>query len=868
VPETERQEVPTRATCVVIGAGIVGNCLVGHLARLGWTDMVLLDKGPLPNPGGSTGHASNFIFPTDHNKEMAFLTLESQRQYVDLGVNGECGGIEVARTPDRMEEFNRRMTSAKAWGIEARLLTAAEIKELVPFVDESVVLGGFYTPSVSVVDSLQAGTLMREEAVASGALQVFANTEVLSIETEPGADACDSRPVVRAVVTNKGRIACDQVAIACGVWSPRIAEMAGATIPLTPAVHQMADVGPIEVLVETNKEVAFPIVRDMDTFCYERQSAGSMEVGSYAHRPIFHHPDDIPSNEESALSPTELPFTADDFDRELEGALELMGEILETAEIRYAINGLLSLTPDAMPVLGETVEVANLWSAAAVWIKEGPGIAQLVAEWMTHGYPHMCDPHTSDISRFYPHERTEHHILARCAEHYNKTYGIVHPREQWGSERGMRRSPFYAREEALGAVFFDARGWERPQWYESNAALFEKYPQAKVDRPHEWDRRWWSPITNAEHLAMRDSVGMVDLTAFNEFDIEGPGAKDALQYIVVNNVDVPVGRSIYTPLLTPAGGFRGDLTIQRLGEEHYRVITGAFDGGRDQYWFRKHLSTQPSGGGSVTFTDRSQAICTLGLWGPNAANVLAKIVTPERQFAGAAVDLSQSAFPYGSVRDMLIDGIPCTLFRISYVGENGWEIYTRMEHGLRLWDTVADAGEEFGIVPVGIGVYAVTGRIEKGYRLMGAELESEYDPVEAGLARPRVKSADFIGRDAYLAARADADSNGAAATLCTLTITDQTSAAGIPRFPTGGNEPILTLDGERIVDRKGRVSRVTTAGAAPSLDAYLLMAYLPPEHAVEGTELRVMYMNELYPVVVSRVGSQPLFDPDDARMKS
>ena len=392
MPETERQEVPTRATCVVIGAGIVGNCLVGHLARLGWTDMVLLDKGPLPNPGGSTGHASNFIFPTDHNKEMAVLTLESQRQYVELGVNGECGGIEVARTPERMEEFNRRMTSAKAWGIDARLLTPAEIKELVPFVDESVVLGGFYTPSVSVVDSLQAGTLMREEAVASGALQVFANTEVLSIETEPGADGGDGRPVVRAVVTNKGRIACDHVAIACGVWSPRIAEMAGATIPLTPAVHQMADVGPIEVLVETNKEVAFPIVRDMDTFCYERQSAGSMEVGSYAHRPIFHHPDDIPSNEESALSPTELPFTADDFDRELEGALELMGEILETAEIRYAINGLLSLTPDAMPVLGETVEVANLWSAAAVWIKEGPGIAQLVAEWMTHGYPARVRP--------------------------------------------------------------------------------------------------------------------------------------------------------------------------------------------------------------------------------------------------------------------------------------------------------------------------------------------------------------------------------------------------------------------------------------------------------------------------------------------
>ncbi|MDH3707252.1 MAG: FAD-dependent oxidoreductase, partial [Acidimicrobiia bacterium] len=564
-------DLPTRATCVIIGAGIVGNCLAGHLARLGWTDMVLLDKGPLPNPGGSTGHASNFIFPTDHNKEMALLTLESQRQYEEMGVNATCGGIEVARDDERLEEFRRRMTSAKAWGIDAELLTPAQIKERVPFINEEVLLGGFYTPSVSVVDSLQAGTIMREEAVAAGALSVSANTEVLDLEVTDGT--------ISAVVTDKGRVEADHVAIACGVWSPRIAAMAGANIPLTPAVHQMADVGPIDVLQESNAEVAYPIVRDMDTFCYERQTAGSMEVGSYAHRPIFHHPDDIPSIEESALSPTELPLTFDDFDPQMEQAIELM-EMLGEAEIKYAINGLLSLTPDAMPVLGETVEVRNLWSAAAVWIKEGPGIAQLMAEWMTHGYPHICDPHGSDIARFYPHERTEHHINARCAEHFNKTYGIVHPREQWASERAMRQSPFTPRQVELGAVYYDARGWERPQWYESNAALVETYTEQCADRPHEWDARWWSPISNAEHLAMRAGVGMVDLTAFNEFDVTGPGAVDYLNWMCVNNVDVPVGRSIYTPLLTADGGFRTDLTIMRLAHDHYRVITGAFDGGR------------------------------------------------------------------------------------------------------------------------------------------------------------------------------------------------------------------------------------------------------------------------------------------------
>ncbi len=848
-------DFPTSAKCVVIGAGIVGNCLVGHLAKLGWTDMVLIDKGPLPNPGGSTGHASNFIFPTDHNKEMAFLTVESQDQYIKYGVNNTCGGIEVAREPERLEEFNRRMTSARTYGIEASLLTPAEVKQHVPFINEDILLGGYYTASVSVVDSLQMGTLMRDEAVNGGALKVLATTEVHDVETE----TVDGVTRVTAVVTSKGRIETEYVAIACGVWSPRIAEMAGANIPLTPAVHQMADVGPIEVLVESNKELAYPIVRDMDTFCYERQSAGSMEVGSYAHRPIFMHPNEIPSNEASALSPTELPLTYDDFDPQMEQAIELM-EMLGDAEIKYAINGLLSLTPDAMPVLGETPQVRNLWSAAAVWVKEGPGIAQLVAEWMTYGYPRMCDPHGSDIARFYEHETTEHHIYARCAEHFNKTYGIVHPREQWASQRGMRRSPFYAREEALGAVFFDARGWERPQWYESNADLLDRYrvryPDACEPREHEWDARWWSPITNAEHLHMREKVGMVDLTAFNEFDFEGPGTPAFLDTMTVNSCNVPVGRSVYTPLLTADGGFRSDLTIMRLGEHHFRVITGAFDGGRDKYWFTRNLPTD----GSVSFTDKTSGICTIGVWGPNAQATMAKIVTgPSEPY-----DVTQEGFPYGSVRDVLIDGVPCTMFRISYVGENGWEIYTKMEHGLRLWDTIWEAGQEFDVRPVGIGVYAVTGRIEKGYRLMAAELESEYNPVEAGLARPKVKSADFIGKEAYLAAR-EADP---VAIMCTLSMDSQVSAAGIKRYPTGGNEPIVTLDGRRIVDSHGRPSRVTTAGAAPSLDTYLLMAYLPPEHAVEGTKLGVVYMNEQYPVTVARVGSRPMFDPTDERMKS
>ncbi len=831
-------ELPDRAGVVVIGAGIVGNCVVGHLAELGWTDIVQIDKGPLPNPGGSTGHASNFIFPVDHSKEMTALTLDSMRQYDEMGVMVTSGGIEVARTEERMEELRRRMTSAKAWGVEAELLTPAQVKEKVPFIEESAILGGFHSPTVAVVDSLRAGTILRERAQAKGVLTLAPNTEVTGIETEDGR--------VTAVVTDAGTVATDTVVVACGVWSPRIAEMAGATIPLTPAVHQMIDVGPIDILQATGNEIGYPIVRDMDTFMYERQTAGSMEVGSYAHRPIFHRPDEIPSIDEAALSPTEMPFTEEDFDAQLEDALELMPDILADAEIRYAINGLLSLTPDAMPLLGETVEVSGLWSAAAVWIKEGPGIGKLVAEWMTHGYPEI-DPHSSDVARFYPYQRNETHIRDRCAEHFNKTYGIVHPREQWESRRGIRTSPFHDRTQALDAVYYEAGGWERPQWYESNAPLVDEYRDRIPERPHEWDARWWSPIINAEHLALRERAALIDLTAFAIFDVTGPDALDYLQHLTVNQMDVAVGRGVYTPLLTPQGGFRTDLTILRLGPQRFRVITGGADGPRDAYWFRKHLA------GDVHFEDRTSALTTIGVWGPRARDLMAPITDG---------DLSNEGFPYGAARELTVAGLPATLFRISYVGELGWEVTTTMEHGRGLWDAIWAAGQQVGAVPVGGGVYGTTGRLEKGYRLMGAELESEYNPVEAGLARPRVKKADFVGREAYLKAR-DADP---VATLCTLTMEDQTSAAGIPRYPSG-NEPILTLAGERIVDTHGRPSYVTSAGAGPSVGKHLLLGYLPPEHAVVGTDLQVMYMNELYPVKVAVAGSTPLFDPDDSRMK-
>lgn len=833
--------VPATAKVVVIGAGIVGNSLVHHLARLGWRDLVQVDKGPLPNPGGSTGHASNFVFPVDHSREITDLTLDSVRQYQEMGVFTRCGGFEIARTPERMEELRRRMSSARAWGIEASLVTPEFVKEKVPFIETDQFIGAFWTPSVGVVDSLRAGTIMRERAVAAGALSVVPNVEVTGLDVE--ADR------IRRVRTTGGDIEAEHVVIACGVWSPKIGDLAGVSIPLTPAVHQMISVGPCPQLAEREGEISFPIVRDMDTFCYERQHGADMEVGSYAHRAILHEPEDIPSIEQAKLSPTELPFTSDDFDPQLEQAYELMPELLgaEGAQMRYAINGLLSLTCDGSPILGES-PVRGLWTAAAVWIKEGPGVGRAVAEWMVRGHSEI-DVSASDVARFHPHQLRREHTRLRTTESFVKTYGIVHPSEQYESDRDRRLAPMHASQRKLGAVFFETAGWERPHWYESNAGLLEEYGDAVMPREHEWDARWWSPIVNAEHLRMREAAAVIDLTAFCVFDIEGPGALESVQRTCVAQCDVAVGKVVYTPVLDAAGGFRSDLTVMRLGDDRFRVVTGGAHGMVDRKWFTDQLVDD----GATTLTDRTSEVSTIGLWGPRARDILASITS---------ADMSDEGFGFLTCRGIQVDGATVLASRISYVGELGWELYVAMDDAAALWDTLLEAGAPCGAVPAGIGVYGTTGRIEKGYRAFGFELDSERTIVEAGMQRPKVKAADFVGRAAYLAQREQPP----AAVLCTLTVDDHTSASGTKRYMLGG-EPVLTRAGEPLTDGHGRHPYVTSAGSAPSLGKHLLLAYLPPAEARIGNELAVSYMEELYPVTVGSVDATPLLDPANERIR-
>jgi glycine cleavage system aminomethyltransferase T/glycine/D-amino acid oxidase-like deaminating enzyme len=847
--------LPSHARVVIVGAGIAGNALAWHLAKLGWRDIVQVDKGPLPNPGGSTGHASSFTFPVEYNRQMTEWCMDGIRQFTELGVFTRCGGIEVARTPERMHELKRRLAAAHAYGVEAEMLSPAQIKAIIPWIDETKLLGGFHTPAVGVVDPVYGGTLMRDQATALGALTVSAGTEVT------GVDVKDSR--VTGLRTTRGDVAAETIVVCGGVWSAKVAAMAGARIPLTPAVHQMVDIGPVPEFEHLESALAYPVIRDMDALMYERQSGGDLEIGSYAHRAILVPVEDIPSNEEAALSPTEMPFTAEDFDPHLPKALELYPSIVgnEQVGIKHAINGLISLTADGFSLLGETPEVKGLWACSAMWIKEAPSLTRMLAEWMTDGQPEM-DPSVVNIARFYPTQKTPAHVAARGGEWFPKFYGIVHPFEQWATDRNVRVGAAHARHVALGAELIEIAGWERPNWYEANRPLLAEFGDRVMDRPHEWDRRWWSPIVNAEHLALRERVGLIENPAFAVFDVTGPGALAYVQRMCVGQVDVAppmvgdasrvvAGRVVYTQLLNEAGGIKADVTVLRLAHDHFRIVDAGFAGPADRKWLEDHLPAD----GSAALADLTSAWTMIAIWGPRARDVVSSVTDD---------DVSNEAFPYATWRWLDLGSLHVMAARISYAGELGWEFHVPMEQGARLWDMLWGAGQAHGLVAVGLGAYGTTLRMEKGYRLMGRELELDRNLVEAGLARGRVKDDEFIGKAGYLAQR----EAGPSQVLCTLTVDDLTSpSTGERRYMLGG-EPIVTPSGEPLVDTRGRRSFVTTAGSGPSVGKHLVMAYLAPAAAVVGTKLAVEYIGELYPVTVAAVGATPLFDPTNERLRS
>jgi glycine cleavage system aminomethyltransferase T/glycine/D-amino acid oxidase-like deaminating enzyme len=850
---------PTRANVVIIGqGGIVGASVAHHLIEKGWEDIVGLDKSSIPTDIGSTSHASDFCYMTAHDNMTCYTTRYSVEFFDKMGHYSRVGGLEVARydDDDRMQELKRKVGSGKAFGTNVRMISAKETREKFPLLEEDMVQGAMWDPDAGLVvprSQTVAGKLV-DQAVETGKLQSFANTPATGLDIEDGR--------IKGVHTSRGYIETGNVVVCAGLWGRLIAEMAGEDLPIMPVDHPLCFFGPYTEFEGTGKDIGYPLLRDQGNSAYLRDTGdpntpegGQIEWGYYEEKdPRLVHPRDLLEKEEARLSPSQRDLEIEQIMEPLEKAMELTPILGELGwDEKRSFNGLLQVTADGGPSIGESPETRGLWYAESVWVKDAPGIAKVLADMMTDGVTEV-DIHGIDVARYYPIQKTPSYIYDRCYETAFKIYNpAVHNREPYSKGRNLRRSPFWSREQELGGYFMELAGWERAHGYASNEPLLEKYGDQVPVRENEWDNRHFWRVSNAEHLAMSENAGMINLSHFAVYDVTGTDAETLMEYACVAKVggDTAVGKGIYTHFLDHEGGIRADLTVIRLATDKFRVIDGADAGHRDYIWLKRMAEDQ---GWRVYIEDRSDHLSCLGLWGPNARKILQAV-------ADNPAELEAENFRFATTRNITLRGIPVLAFRISYVGEQGWELHVPFSYGLSLWDLVY----EQGATPVGVETYANSRRLEKSLRLQNADLLTEYNLIEADLARPRVKEADFHGKTAYLAQR---NLEHQPAYLCTMTMTDNVDSNGVARYPVG-QWPILDpATNAVLIDDKGRRSYITSIAYGPSIGKNIALGYLPRDYAVEGQELVMEYFNEPFPIKVEAVGCKALYDPGNALPKT
>ncbi|HJZ45590.1 MAG TPA: FAD-dependent oxidoreductase [Roseiflexaceae bacterium] len=842
----------THARLVIIGAGIVGCSAAYHLARLGWRDIVVIDQGPLFATGGSTSHAPGLVFQTNGSQTMCRMAQYAVKLYGELSLDDQpcfypVGSLEVAYTPERLRDLHRRRGWGRSWGLHSDVIGPAEARAQLPLLDDSKILGALAVPGDGIAKAVRACEAMARFAQAHGA-SFYGRTPVTGFETAGGR--------VTAVLTGQGRIATEQVLLCGGIWGPKVGRLAGVSVPLTPCQHQYVRTTPLRELLGETREVVHPILRHQDKAMYARQVGNSYGVGSYQHTPLLVCPDDIRPHETwvsateitekdnnnafpqpSAISvasvatwdmPSVMPFTPEHFD----GPWQDMAEILPTlrgADFAATMNGMFSFTPDGNPVVGEAPNLRGFWVAEAVWVTHGGGVGKAVAELMATGSAEW-DMRDCDIDRFEPHAHSAPYVLARGWTQYDEVYDILHPLQQMEQPRPLRTSPFYARQQALGAVFFEGRGWERPQWFESNVETLKRSNVQTFNPRLGWAARCWSPIAGAEHLATREHIALYDMTPLTRCEVAGPGALAFLQHLTTNQLEKPAGSVVYTCMCDERGGVRSDVTVTRLAESEFQV---ACNGPADIAWLRRHAPED----GRVLVRETTPGTCCVGVWGPRARELVQPL---------SGDDFSNETFPYFTARRVYIGEVPCMAQRVSYVGELGWEIYTSADYGLRLWDLLWAAGQPLGAIAAGRTAFDAL-RLEKGYRLWGADMHAEHTPYEAGLGfTVKLDKGDFLGRDALIRAK----ERGLSRKLCCMVLDDSAHVVL-------GKEPIWA-DGQVV----GYVSSATYGYSVGKSFAY---GYLPIELASAGARVEIEYFGECYGATVAR---EPLFDPHGARLRS
>ena len=718
-------EVPAHARAVIIGGGVVGCSVAYHLAKLGWTDVVLLERKQLTS--GTTWHAAGLIGQLRASINLTRLAKYSAELYTNLSAETgqetgfrQSGSLGVALTDERLEELKRGASMAKTFGLEVEVLTPSEVREAYPLLKCDDVKGGVFLPKDGQADPANIAFALAKGARNHG-VRIFEQTKVTGIETRDGR--------VIGVVTDKGRIATDHVVNCGGMWGREIGEMAGVDVPLHACEHFYIVTDPIPELPSN-----LPTLRVPDECAYYKEDAGKIVLGCFEPKAKPWGSDGIPDD----FCFDELPEDIAHFEPILEKAIERM-PLLAEAGIRTFFNGPESFTPDGRYLLGEAPYLRNFFLACgfnSIGIQSAGGAGKALAEWMDAGEPPF-DLWDVDIRRLHPVQNNSFFLRERVSETLGLLYADHFPYRQYDTARGLRTSPLHERLAERGACFGETAGWERANWFAPQGV--------EPAYRYSWKRQNWFDYSAAEHMAVREAVGLFDMSSFAKFRVEGPDAEAVLQRICANDVAVEPGRLVYTQWLNERGGIEADLTVTRLGQESYLVVTAAASAVRDLAWLKRNIPDDAR----CAVVDVTSAEAVLSLMGPNARALLQTITR---------ADLSNDAFPFATAQEIELGPVLARAHRITYVGELGWELYVPSEMARAAFDALLQAGENHGLRLCGLHALDSC-RIEKAFRHFGHDITDEDHVLEAGLGfavktqKPSSRFGDFLGRDAVLRRR-------------------------------------------------------------------------------------------------------------------
>ncbi len=800
---------------VIIGGGVAGCSIGDHLAHLGWRDVVVLDRGELT--GGSTFHSAGQVGQLRSSVALTRVNMASVELYARLARETgrdpgwrQVGSLRLASSPERLRELKRQVGWARTFGLPLALITAGEARDLFPLLDVGGVEGAVYLPTDGHIDP--SGVALALAAGArTGGVAFRTGVNVTDIKLERGR--------VHSVETDAGTIRCEVVVNAGGIWAPELGRLVGLTLPVIPMAHQYLVTRPLS---EVRREL--PTLRDPDRLVYFREEVGGLLMGGYERSPIPWGLDGIPRDFTHTVLAPDWPRFND-----LMGKAISRVPALEGAEVIKLINGPEAFTPDGEFILGEAPHVRSFFVAAgfcAHGIAGAGGVGKVMAEWIVAGGPPM-DVWRMDVRRFGPHYADGRLTLARTREVYATYYHIHFPFAERQAGRPLRTSPVHERLRALGGVFGEKAGWERPLWLAANEGGRSSFV------PTGWFAHDWSPALEGEHKATRQRAALFDETSFSKLEVWGPDALSLLQRLTDNQMDRSPGTVTYTQMLNERGGIEADLTVTRLAPDRFLLITGSAFGLHDLAWLRAHLREDER----VSLDDVTARFACFGLFGPEARTILQRCTS---------ADLSAAVFPYLTARPIPLAGAEVLALRVTYVGELGWELYVPFDQGLAVWDRLWAAGEDVRLVAGGYRAIDSL-RLEKGYRYWSADVTPDDTPWEAGLGFcVRLDKGDFIGRAALVAQRARALERR----LACLTLLESGAVA------TGG-EPIMRGDRP--------VGRVTSGGYGYTVGASIAYGYVPIEGAGPGTRLAVEIGGEIVP---AEVRGEPPYDPRGDRVKA